>query len=249
MSLFAASLCLVSFTLLLALPRPAAAQFALDLETGGVWFTRNDAKIPNDAEGDEFDLLDLTGSGPDAFFRLGADWEITGRQGLRLVIAPLSVDGTGDLLQETRFVDTTFAPGPTEAEYRFNTYRLTWRYTFHDGEAWRWRIGVTGLVRDANIELTQGALQDNDDNVGFVPLLHLYGEYAIGPRWQFIFDFDGLAGGPGRAFDAALKLTYDVNDHWQLGGGYRTLEGGADNDDVFSFAWLHYGVLTARYRF
>ena len=46
-----------------------------------------------------------------------------------------------------------------------------------------------------------------------------------------------------------LKATYDLNDCWRLGAGYRTLAGGADTDDVYSFGWLHYGVLDVSYRF
>ncbi len=31
-------------------------------------------------------------------------------------------------------------------------------------------------------------------------------------RWTAIFDFEGLAGGPGRALDLALKVRYDLTD-------------------------------------
>jgi hypothetical protein len=34
-----------------------------------------------------------------------------------------------------------------------------------------------------------------------------------------------------------------------LTGGYRTLEGGADVVSVYNFAWLHYAVVSASYRF
>ena len=68
-------------------------------------------------------------------------------------------------------------------------------------------------------------------------------------QWHMIFDIDGLAGGPGRAFDIALKLHYAINDHWGLSAGYRTLEGGADVESVYNFAWLHYAVVSGTYRF
>ena len=63
------------------------------------------------------------------------------------------------------------------------------------------------------------------------------------------FDFDGLAGGPGRAFDIALKIGYDVSEVVSLNVGYRTLEGGADVDSVYNFAWLHYAVVSTVFRF
>ena len=104
-------------------------------------------------------------------------------------------------------------------------------------------------VPEVEVELRQGDLRANDDNVGFVPALHLSGDYRIGERWLFRLDFDGLAGGPGRLIDLGLLLDYELNENWQVGGGYRMLEGGADTDDVYSFAWLHYATLDLRYRF
>lgn len=166
-----------------------------------------------------------------------------------MIRAPLEVSGTGDLREATAFAGETFPAGARDGTYKFNTYKVTYRYTFVDRPKLRWRVGFTGLVRDANAELRQGALAASDDNVGFVPTLHLSSDYRFDDRWTLRFDFDGLAGGPGRVFDLALKLDYALNDNWRIGGGYRTLEGGADTDDVYSFGWLHFAVLDLRYRF
>lgn len=223
-------------------------RFGIGLEFGPVWFSKNDVRVPGDT-GTRFDMTDLTGSGPEVFARLDGHWNISDRHGLRLVIAPLEVSGTGELREDTDFAGETFAAGAAEGIYKFNAYKLTYRYTFGDRGAWRWRVGFTGVIRDANIELRQGTLQANDDDLGFVPALHLSGEYRIDNRWLFALDFDGLAGGPGRLFDVALKLEYDLTEHWRIGAGYRALEGGADTDDVYTFAWLHYGVLSLSYRF
>ena len=64
-----------------------------------------------------------------------------------------------------------------------------------------------------------------------------------------LFDFDGLAGGPGRALDLSLKLGYQVNDDWRISLGYRGLEGGVDTDDVYNFAWFNTALLAFDYRF
>jgi len=58
-----------------------------------------------------------------------------------------------------------------------------------------------------------------------------------------------VAGGPGRAEDLALKVRYDLGDRWSLAAGYRTVEGGADVDEVYSFAWFNSVVISATYRF
>ena len=89
----------------------------------------------------------------------------------------------------------------------------------------------------------------SDSNVGVVALLSFAAEWSFMNRWSAILDFDGLAGGPGRAFDVAIKLQYDLTDRCQIGAGYRTLEGGADNDTVYNFAWFHYAFISVGYRF
>jgi hypothetical protein len=61
-------------------------------------------------------------------------------------------------------------------------------------------------------------------------------------------DADALAGGPGRAVDAAVKTGYDLGESWTLDAGYRTVEGGADVTSVYNFAWLHYAVLSLTWR-
>ena len=71
-------------------------QFAVGLETGGVWFSRNDIRIPSDT-GTEFDMARLTGSGPDFFARIDGHWDINDRHGLRIVLAPREVSATGHL--------------------------------------------------------------------------------------------------------------------------------------------------------
>jgi len=68
-------------------------------------------------------------------------------------------------------------------------------------------------------------------------------EYGISDRWRFILDFDGLAGGPGRAFDVALKASCDINDQWRIGGGYRLFEGSVVSEEVFNFAWANYAMI------
>ncbi len=224
------------------------SRFGLELETGGVWFSRNDVRVPGDT-GTRFDMLDLTGNGPDAFFRLYGSWNINQRHGLRIGIAPLEVSGTGDLKEDTQFAGTSFDAGRTKGTYKFSTYTLTYRYTFASSPKSLWRIGFTGLVRDAKIQLEQEGRKASDSNTGFVPLLHLDGRYRFANRWNFVLDFDGLASSQGRALDLALKVLYDVGKHWEVGGGYRTLEGGADNDEVYNFAWLHYAVASVGYKF
>jgi len=148
------------------------------------------------------------------------------------------------------FENEYFFPGiPVEAGYQFNSYRLTYRYRFHEGPKWNWAFGVTAKVRDAAIDLRQESVYAVNENVGLVPLLHIDAACRLNRRLSFIFDLDGLAAPQGRAFDAAAKFRYDLARNWSVSAGYRTLEGGADTDSVYTFAWLHYAALSIERRF
>jgi hypothetical protein len=221
----------------------------IGLETGAVWQNRNDVQIPGDT-GTRFSLDELAGDGPYPFVRLELTYEIDSKHSLRFLLAPFEYTETGILDKNVDFAGQNFTAGQsTEAGYRFNSYRATYRYRFHDSENWQWHIGGTLKVRDAEISLKQGNVYASDDNLGIVPLVHLYGEYQASDRWSFILDLDGLASPQGRAFDLGLLARYDLDKQWYLAGGYRTLEGGADNDDVYAFGWFNYAVISAGYRF
>jgi hypothetical protein len=224
--------------------------FVIELEAGPAWQSRNDVQIPNDESGTRFSMIDLQGNGPWPAGRVYLTWNITSRHGLRALAAPLSITETGELTSQTSFAGATFDAGtPTEATYQFNSWRLTYAYRFHSGERWAWWVGFTAKVRDAKIELSQGGTSAEKTDLGFVPLLHVRGWYRFSDRWRLALDVDALAGGPGRAEDASLKLYMDLNDRWSLSAGYRTVEGGADVDEVYNFAWFHYAVASAAFRF
>lgn len=227
-----------------------AIRFAVELEAGPVWQSRNDVQIPNDDEGTRFSLVDLAGNGPWPAGRLYVTWNINDRHGLRALAAPLSYNETGTLEAPVDFAGASYLPGvPTEATYQFDSWRLTYRYRFHNGDRWTWWVGATAKIRDAKIQLQQGDVTSRDTDLGFVPLLHLAADWRLAERWHLLLDLDALAGGPGRAEDFAAKLAYDVNDRWSITAGYRTVEGGADTDDVYSFGWFHYAVVSGIYRF
>ncbi len=224
-------------------------RWTLQLEAGPVWFSRNNARIPGDT-GTRFDMLDLIDDGPLPYARLRATYDFNARHALRLELAPLGVEGTGVLDTPVRFEDADFAAyAPTRGRYEFNTYRLTYRWMFDDSDKWDLGLGATLLVRDATVALRQGALQRSNDDLGLVPLLHLYGAYHLSERASLVLDFDGAAAPQGRAIDVSLQLQYALASGWNVFGGYRTLEGGADNDSVYTFAWLHFATIGAGYRF
>lgn len=242
-SRFAAVFCLV-----ILLPAGASAQVpavVVELEGGAAWQRYNNVEIPNDGSATRFSLSRLAGAGPWPAGRLYVTWNLAPRHGLRLLLAPFSLTETGVPDRLISFAGATYQAGrSTRATYAFNSYRLTYRYLAHAGERTSAWVGFTAKIRDAAIILRQGATTSRKDDLGFVPLLHLAGEWRFSPGWQAVVDADGLAGGPGRAVDATLKLGRALSDRWTLRAGYRVVEGGADVPAVYTFTWLHYAAVS-----
>ncbi|QKT04737.1 hypothetical protein HUS23_13420 [Ectothiorhodospiraceae bacterium 2226] len=230
------------------LPAGAGASEHVVLESGALWQSRNDVRIPGDS-GDRFALDDITGAGPFLHTRVTVNFALAERHSLRLVYAPLTISESGVLSEPVAFAGENFEAGPVRARYQFNAPRVTWRYALSERDDRRLWIGFTGLVRDAEVHLRQDGRSARDTDIGFVPLLHFAGEYALTPRWQLEFDFDGLAAPQGRAFDLGVRLAYQLDADWQLFGGYRMLEGGVDNDNVYNFAWFNYLTIGATRHF
>ena len=148
------------------------------------------------------------------------------------------------------FQGVAFAPNVlTTGKYRFNSYRIGYRYKIFDDSGWQLWGGVTLKVRDAKIALAQSAVSANRTNIGPVPLLSLHAQRELGQRWSAILDVEGLAAPQGRAVDGAIKIRHQISDRVGISAGYRMLEGGAGNKKIYTFAWLHYGLVSIDFRF
>lgn len=225
-------------------------QFQVELETGAIWQGRNEIHIPDSAVGTRFSIADIQDSTPIVQRRVEATWHTGRRHALRFVYQPLGFSGTGPFASPVLFAGGTFAPGaPVESDYKFDSYRVTYRYLFYESSTWRLSAGATAFIRDAKVELRQAGSTATDSNVGFVPLLSLNAEYGFAPRWMAVVDVDGLVAPQGRAFDAAAKIRHDLTDHWSVSAGYRTFEGGVDNGERFAFGWFHFAVVSIGYRY
>lgn len=243
--------CLVG-ALLALLPATTDAQtptFVVEIEGGPTWQGYNDVEIPNDGTATRFSLDELAGRGPWLAGRVYVTWNVAERHGLRLLAAPFSLTETGVPARSLDFAGESYTAGmPAEATYTFNSYRLTYRYRFERSASWTGWIGLTAKLRDATIALEQGTTTSRKNDLGFVPLLHVAADWRWASGWSLDVDVDALAGGPGRAVDAALEVERDLGGGWSAQLGYRTVEGGADVPDVYTFAWLHYAAVSLRWR-
>lgn len=217
-----------------------AEKWSLEVETGGVFPGYNDVQVPNET-GTRFSLKDDLSLPDDLYFRLRLSWRLARRHGLSILYAPLTLKADGTLEQPVSFAGTIYPQGTfVDALYRFNSYRLTYRYLLIDKPRINFWIGFTAKIRDAEIALEGGGQSSNTTDVGFVPLLNFYLRWDWSKTTGLIFEADASAAKQGRAEDVSAALFYNVSSNWQLRGGYRLVEGGADVDQVYNFALINY---------
>lgn len=221
---------------------PAWAGVEAELEGGYVFSSRNDARIPGNS-GTDLSLVDDLSTDPAPAFRVRVGYRLSNRHFISALYAPLQVNARGTASQDISFAGGTYPAGtPLLAVYRFNSYRVTYRYSFIWRDGLDVAAGLTAKIRDAETSL-YGVEARRKTNVGIVPLINVH--IAWRPNngaFGILLDADALAAPQGRAEDVLLAATWRARDGLELRVGYRTLEGGADNDEVYSFAWLHYAV-------
>ncbi len=209
----------------------------ISLDMGATWISKNTVRVPNSG-GSTFSL---TPQDPSTTFRIYLSWLINKNHSLRLLFAPL--DRTAEITSTTdlAFNGLSFLAGqPIDARYKFNSYRLSYIYQFDPIGDLVFRVGFSAKIRDAQIALRQGNLATASTDLGFVPLLHLGARYSFLKHWFADLELEGLAapGAPGRAFDGAALLGYQMPDY-SIALGYRFIEGGADVAQVYNFAFIN----------
>ncbi|MGM0564975.1 MAG: hypothetical protein ACQES2_11635 [Pseudomonadota bacterium] len=226
---------------------PVLAEWQMGVETGVFRPEYNKVQIPNDSQGDRFRITDL-GDGSFEAFRLSLSWQPSGNHELQWVYAPFVYRETGRFDSDVRFEGAVFAQGDTvEARYQFSNYRMRYLYRWRERDRWTVDIGGTLFVRDAAVQLSASGEERENSNVGLVPLFAVRGTYSPNKRWSAVVDTDVAIAPQGRAIDLSITGQYSMSEHWVLAGGYRTIEGGADNEDVYSFAWFNGATLSVMY--
>jgi hypothetical protein len=215
-------------------------QVSFDLETGAVTTGYNNVRIPGD-QGTLFSLKDDLISKTEVFFRIRANYTIKSRHTLSLLYAPLETVSNGNLSYDIIFEGVTF-PANTDLKgtYKFNSYRLTYRYEIVIKPKFEFGLGFTAKIRDAKIALASSGLESEKTNVGFVPIINFRMLWKVDEKFGLLLEGDALAAPQGRAEDVLIAATYRISDRFGLKAGYRILEGGADNDEVYNFALFNY---------
>ena len=227
----------------------AQDRWRVDLENGAAISGYNDVGIPGNT-GTRFSMTDDLKSDTEYFWRVRADFRLAPKHVLSGLIAPLTINSSGKFNAPVDFAGATFAPGvPTDGTWTFNSYRVTYRYEPWRRDTWMLGFGVTAKVRDAVIRLESASTASEKTDLGVVPLINFKFERRLGNRATFLLEGDALAAPQGRAEDVFAGIVVDAGRNWSIKAGYRFLEGGADNDEVYTFASVHYVAAGVVFRF
>jgi len=219
----------------------SGGKWFVDMEGGIITPGYNDIQIPNDNTGTRFSLKNDLDIGNKAYYRLRLTYRLGKKHALSLLYAPLSLNADGILDAPINFEGVHFDSGSSvKALYQFNSYRLTYRYELVSKPKFNFWIGFTAKIRDAKIKLETDTRESSKTDVGFVPLLHVFLEWKWGKRLGFLFEADALAAKQGRAEDAAAAIFYQPARKVKIKFGYRFVEGGANVDEVYTFALINY---------
>ncbi len=243
-------LSLVTMVLMLCIGASTAkAQALIDFETGLVSTGYNNVAIPGNL-GTRFSLKDDLTPKSAFFYRIRLNYTIKSRHTISLLYAPLETKAEGRITKNILFEGVAF-PANTElvGTYKFNSYRLTYRYTIVQKPRFEFGLGLTAKIRDAKIALSSTGLASEKANLGFVPIINFRLLWHIDDKFGLLLDGDALAAPQGRAEDVQIAVTYKVSDNLNVRAGYRILEGGASNDEVYNFALFHYASVGLSYTF
>lgn len=240
--MFKAPLFLLPLFCLLFYSTAQAQQWNLDLETGVAISGYNDVQIPGD-EGTRFSLSEDLQADPSFHIRFRAYYNINERHHLGALITPLTIRSQGTLNRPLNFEGVTFAANtPLTTTYQFNSYRLMYRYDFIRTAKLQLGVGFTAKIRDAKIAVNSANNSSVKTNVGFVPIVNFRMRWELNNRFAFLVDGDALVAPQGRAEDILAAVAINISPKVALKVGYRVLEGGAANDEVYNFSWINYGV-------
>ena len=228
---------------------PGQAQWSVDFESGVAFNSWNTFRIPGD-EGTKVNLSKDFDVDPVIFTRSRLSYTPIPRETWSLLIAPLEFTGSGQAVEDIRFNDVIYPAGTAlNAGYEFNSYRLTYRKNRAIDRPFSYGYGVTLKIREADIALSSAEHTSHKYNLGVVPLINFRANWQISERCGLLVEGDALAAPQGRAEDVMVALTYQLNAHNTLRAGYRMLEGGADNDAVYTFALLNYALIGVEHSF
>lgn len=212
----------------------------LDIETGSCFLSYCDVQIPK-SRGTRISFTDELTTNPAWFVRCRFTYFLNRQNSLSVLVAPLTLHGSGSLDHDIVFEGVTF-PAHTDLNtgYRFNSYRLSYQHYWFLGTGKRLGLGATAKIRDAAISIRDSLNYSEKTNIGFVPIIRFSFLWQLTDPLTLLLEGDALAAPQGRAEDISFTLNYRLHKNILVKAGYRVLEGGSNVEAVYNFTWVNY---------
>ena len=159
---------------------------------------------------------------------------------MKVLYAPLEINQSGKFSKDITYEGEVFSKSnTTNVLYKFNSYRLTYRYQWMDGSILKTYIGFTGKLGTQKLEV--------ESNRSFEILFkcRLCSPHLFKSRLEsfkladFILEMDAL-GASQAAIEGAFKTRLTMSNSLGASLGHRVLEGGADNDKLYTWSLISF---------
>jgi hypothetical protein len=158
------------------------------------------------------------------------------------------MSSSGEVNRSIAFGGEEFpANTPLSAEYKINSYRLTYRYYLIHGRRFQAGLGFTADVKKSFITLEGDDIKAEETDTSVSPLVDFSAYLSLTRNLGIVLEANVLALlTEGRTEDVLFALQYRLNNLINLQMSYRMLEGGIDKTDIYNFALLnHFAVGTS----
>jgi hypothetical protein len=237
------------------------AQLSLDIETGTFLVNRNDASSSwknsfgelNGTEGTLFSYAKDFNNPLKPLIRIRTNYAFgtNNKHIISFLAAPLEYTTSGTLNNPITFNSVVFdAQKETQGFYKFNGYRLTYRYQWLQSEKITLGLGLTLNYRDAAFSLKQENLYERNYNRGFVPLINTYTRIQLKEKLSILIDGDVFyIDKTGGAIDYLTGFQFNVGKQLHIKTGYRFFSGvGSEVGNVYNKLFVSSYVLGAIYQ-
>jgi len=229
----------------------AQSKWQLRLMPQAAFGTRNTVQRPNNAEGTRIYLDRDFERKNNASFSPRVELEYSYKRHHMIGTVALLGDRFDGITRENILYNRMLFQSGSDLKtvYRFNTYRLGYRYRIVERDRFNFELGATLLLRQAYISMEDNAQKTKFKNVGVAPLLSYSIEWKAMERLSLLSYGDAFAVKVGRAEDIFAGVKYQFTSLLSGTAGYRLLEGGSDGDRVYTMATFHFVSLGVGFDF
>lgn len=204
-------------------------------EFGGAWMNKNDIAAPKHS-GDvlDFNVVGATAD-PTSSVRSGFEFFFDKHNELFIQFSPYELRAVGTLNVPTNFNGSSYnTTDETFMAYRWNEYRVRWRYKLIDNRDFVFKLGAGLSISDNQVELSTVSQTELVSTLSALPIGHIHAGMNIGDRSELYVEVDGGGAGDEYIIDTTLQYRYKFNKHWDIGGGYRYQSVRIDTSDMYN---------------